>query len=250
MVRSRRIYAWLGAVAAASLMAVALLPYGGVIQTVAAIPLVASLTAAIFQLVRDEASHDRQVQRDEASHERQLLLVDAHNRFALAASSHLASIAFDKHVAFCESYVAEVLATLGMLFREGPTEQVLRHAANLYRIRDEHALWLTPSIEGNLEKFEAALRSIGAADHYVRVAHPGEGRQKQLNEMYKTFADVLGSKHMGPAWQGEPLTEDLAVSKVIHGLRGALGIEELSEMRTAIIKNALSSLKDEAGPSG
>jgi hypothetical protein len=51
----------------------------------------------------------------------------------------------------------------------------------------------------------------------------------------------MGSKHMGPTWQGEKLTEELAIAMVIRRLRGILGTEELTAMRATIVSQALSS---------
>ncbi len=41
------------------------------------------------------------------------------------------------------------------------------------------------------------------------------------------------------------MSNENCASKVIHGLRAALGIEELTEMRNAIIKKALRRLRNE-----
>ena len=46
----------------------------------------------------------------------------------------MAHTAFDKHVLFSEKYIAEVHKALVTLFRPGPTEEALRHAAALYTV--------------------------------------------------------------------------------------------------------------------
>ena len=83
--------------------------FGDVTRAVTALPAAAAVIAAIFQLVRDQAAHDRAI-----------VLQAAQNGFAVGATSHMASVAFDKHVGFSEEYV-------------------------------------TPSIEESLDKFEAAI---------------------------------------------------------------------------------------------
>lgn len=200
------------------------LPDGEFIQKVAAVPLVGSLLAVLLQVVRDQNSHDRQ-----------MLMQSSQNLFALGATSHMANVAFDKHVQFIEEYVAEVHKTLATLIREGPTENVFKHTLELYSLQQKYAVWLTPQIERDLGAFEAALRSIGANEGYLRSTSSAADRQERIDEMYKTFADVMGSKLMGSTWNGSPLTEDLAISMVIQRLRSILGTEELSAIRALLL---------------
>jgi hypothetical protein len=137
-----------------------------------------------------------------------------------------------------------VFATLDTLFREGPTDKVLPHATALFQIRRKHAVWLTNSLDSNLQKFEGALRKIGASDWYLRNAEGAKDRQQKIDEMYKIFADVLGKESMGPEWQGQPLSEELATATVIQGLRRVLGTEELTKLRSALVHSALSGIKE------
>ena len=74
----------------------------------------------------------------------------------------MANIAFDKHVLFCEKYIAGVNGALDTLFRRGPHEDVLKDADTLFNLRRNWVLWLTPEIEAGLVNFEGALRKIGA----------------------------------------------------------------------------------------
>ena len=231
----KSIYAVLIFVFLGSVATYILLPNGEFIQQFAAVPLVGSLVVALVQTLRDQATYERQI-----------LIQASEQRFAIGASSHMANVAFDKHVTFCEEYVQEVFATLDTLFREGPTEKVLPHASELFQIRRKHAVWLTNSLASDLEKFEGALRRIGASDWYMRNVDGAEDRQEKINEMYKTFADVLGQETIGPSWQGEPLSADLAIAKVIQGLRRVLGTEELTELRSALVHAALSGVKEHA----
>lgn len=204
------------------------------LQGLAAIPLVGSLVSLLVQFLRDEAAHQRT-----------LLLQDAQNQFILGASSHMANVAFDKHAEFSEDYVEEAQKALVTLLREGPSEEVLKHASTLYQIRNEYIVWLTPEVEDSLDPFEAALRTIGANAGYVKAIReqPGEGeaRQKAINEMYNTFAKVMGFHE----WQGKKLTNELAVTALVRKLRSVLGTEELTRMRGAIVKKAASGLRTE-----
>jgi hypothetical protein len=227
-----RTYLGLAAICGLSSVVYVLLPPADFLKNLSAVPIVGSLVAALWQLLRDQAAH-----------ERQLLLQDSQNRFSLGATSHMAAVAFDKHVQFCEEYVAEVHKTLHTLFREGPTQQVFPHTAALYSIQQKYSVWLTQQIKTNLEQFEGALRKIGANDMYLRTAGGAEDRQQRIAEMYKTFADVMGKERMGAAeWKGEKLSEELAMSMVIRRLRAILGTEELTQMRSAFVSKALAGL--------
>lgn len=224
-------YVGLAAIFGLSSVVYVLLPSADFLKSLSAIPLVGSLVGALWQVLRDQAAH-----------ERQLLLQDSQNRFSIGATSHMAAVAFDKHVQFCEEYVAEVHKTLHTLFREGPTEQVFPHTAALYTIQQKYSVWLTQKIEFNLEQFEGALRKIGANDIYLKTAGGAEDRQQRIAEMYKTFADVMGKERMGAKWKGEKLSEELAVSMVIRRLRAILGTEELTQMRSAFVTKALAGM--------
>jgi hypothetical protein len=204
-----------------------MLPHASLLESLAAIPLVGSLFAALLQTLRDVSAHDRQV-----------MLMEIQQRFSLGASSHMSNVAFDKHAVFAEEYLSEVFRTLETLFREGPTEKVLPHASVLLALRQKHALWLTVPLDNKLQDFERALRTIGAADWFLRNTDRHESRQEKIDEMYKTFANVLGKENMGATWNNEPLSEEFAVSFVIRRLRSVLGIEELTALRSKLIQDA------------
>lgn len=206
-------------------------PGSEAIQFLAGIPLVGSLVAALVQILRDQTAH-----------ERAMLILAEQNRFALGASSHMASVAFDKHVQFSEEYAKEVHKALTTLFREGPTPAVLRHTDALYALQKKYAVWLTSKLEKDLETFESALRRIGANASYVydtSNAENSEHRQQKLDAMYQKFAQVMGFEE----WQGEELTDELAVSMMIRRLRTILGTEELTKMRIAIVSKAIAELQ-------
>ncbi len=119
----------LAAIFLSSFAVAAFAPLDGISRAVAAAPAFGAAFAAVFQLVRDRMAHDREVSLQATQHS-----------FAFGATSHMANVAFDKHVAFSEKYVAEVYRSLKTLFREGPTEEALPHAWQLVEIRREWAL--------------------------------------------------------------------------------------------------------------
>ena len=136
----------------------------------------------------------------------------------------MANVAFDKHVQFSEEYVQEVHKALVTLFKEGPTAEVLQHTKALYMLQQKYAVWLTAKLEKDLELFESALRRLGANAHYVSAAPAADDFQQRLSAMYKTFADVMGAEFMGSnEWNGEGLTEELAISMVIRSTSCNIG---------------------------
>lgn len=186
-----------------------------------------------------------QILRDQAAHERELLLQNAQNQFVLGASSHMANVAFDKHATFSEQYVREAQSALKTLFHIGTTVKALDHADNLYNIRNEFVVWLTEDVESNLNEFESALKLIGANQGYLNAMQgsdkEGPERQKAMDEMYNTFAKVIGL----PEWKGEKLTDELAIASLVRKLRCLVGTEELTKMRrTLIMKAAIESKND------
>jgi hypothetical protein len=61
-----------------------------------------------------------------------------------------------------------------------PPATALPHASSLLEIRRKWALWLTPTLETELEPFETAIRKIGA-DAYLLEHTPGEPGANKRN---------------------------------------------------------------------
>ncbi len=179
-----------------------------------------------------------QVARDSVAHERSLRILESQNAFSIGATSHMASVAFDKYSTFCEEYVAEMFSALVTLGREGPTRNVLQHADNLLTIRRKWAVWLTPRVDEGLAPFEKELRKIGA-NAWIHHQAPGEADNR---EMFSAFAKVIGLEN----WQGEPLTDELTVAAAIRKLRSILGTEELSRLRAELVNRALRNIRNSA----
>lgn len=225
---SRTRLALLVGVLLATVVVAALLPHGELIQTLAAVPLFATLTAVAVEILREQARRQH-----EAS------LAEADRQFVLGASSHMAATAFDKHVAFCEEYISEVQAALRTLFREGPTREALTHSDRLFAIKQKYVVWITDDLELRLGPFERALRRIGANDTVSREFPASAGNAARTEEMYRHFAEVLGTEHMGKEWEGEQISDEAAVARVIRHLREVLGVQALTQLRSLIVEKAL-----------
>lgn len=192
------------------------LPTEALTRQLLAIPGVASLIGALYQLLRDEAQHQKQI-----------LLQEHKNEFDLAITSHMANTAFDKHVGFCEEYILEFHHAMVTLFRTGGSEELLNHASKLDEIKIHHRAWLTSQIESDLAPFENALRTIGAANHFYKMNASGAVSSGKMEEAHNLMLDIFGYKKE----DSEPANEEVRDTEVIQRIRRILGIEELTHLR-------------------
>lgn len=144
---------------------------------------------------------DRSIERQKAQQSRELL--ETQNAFAVGATSHMATVAFDKHIGFCEEYVEEMYKALYTLIQNGSTEEPL-DPRRFSRIRQKWALWLTHEIETNLDQFEITVTQIigGAAQD----------------------VDANG-----------PVSNERSVTRNIAYLREVLHTEELTALRNELV---------------
>ena len=228
MKHDHRTYASLLLVFVLSVGFASLLPAEALLREIAAIPAVGALLAAVFQILRDQAGFERQ----QISQQQQ-------QAFSLGATSHMANVAFDKHVEFCEKYVAEVHSTVVSLFREGPTEKALKHVWNFAELRRQYAAWLPRDIVEGLDRFETAVTRIGSLSYLVEALRgtTDPGRQPAIAEMYDVFRDVLNIPSDTPA-ERRP---DVAIEAVKEKVRAILGIEHLTKLRRRLVQQALSA---------
>lgn len=228
--QKRKFYGALAFVGLVSAFGIWLSRHSELLQAIAAVPLVGSIMGGLFQVLRDQVAHDRE-----------LMLQAAQNNFVLDAGSHMAEIAFNKHVEFAEAYMQEALAALVTLYEHGPTPEVLNHAQKMRAVRNRYLVWLTDTLEASLDPFEAAYREIGANAGYIEAMRgskdEGGTRQKAIQDMYNRLAQVMGMKE----WKGQNISDELAVKSLSRKLREMLGTEELTQMRGAIIKRAFGA---------
>lgn len=224
MMNTRNTYLALASVFIASLAAAIALPGAEVIRVLAAVPAIASLFAALLQIARDRIAFERSV-----------ALQEANNRFSVGVTSHMAEVAFDKYASFCEEYIAEMFKALTTLIREGPRQNALGHASTLSDIRRKWAVWLTQEVEGKLDLFEQAVREIGA-NAWLLEMKPGD--PEAIKKMYSQFAEVIGLE----VWDNKAITGEYTVTAVIGKLRQTLGIDELSVLRSDLVRRAHSGV--------
>ncbi len=202
-------------------------PISEIYKGIASLPSVAALFAALFQLVRDNASHQRS-----------LILQQEQQLFNLGATSHMANTVFDKHVEFSEKYLAEVHELVTTLTREGPTRSALEHAGKLYSLRIAYTAWITPEIEKKLMPFEHAVREIGATSGLEEALSGAEDtiaeRKEAIKKMYDTFKSLMNIGDI------EVKDEDATVMEVKNRVREILQVNELISIRDYLIHKASS----------
>lgn len=221
------IYLSLIVVFVASISAASLAPVTEFISGMIVLPGVGALIGALFQIARDSAVFEKQkhLQTDQQV-------------FSLGASSHMSTVAFDRHVAFCEAYLSEVHETIGVLFREGPTEKAMECAHKLFALKREYAAWVPKSVALKLEPFENAINEIGVKTHLVNALRgtKDDARSEAIDESYNVFANVMGMKKLKE--DAPDHKKELAVENVKESVREILGINELFEIRSFIIKRS------------
>jgi len=233
-------YIWwiYGAIVTVSLATAFFAPTSEAFKGIALLPASGAMLSALWQLLRDQISHERTIEAQQKQ-----------DVFNLGATSPMAGIVFDKHVEFCEKYLEELHKTVVTLTREGPTQQALEHAGRLYSLRIQYTAWLTPEMEEKLDPFERALRSIGANSGLVDalsqdkiVNDPEAEKQRQaqrtsaIQEMYETFKSLMDFEDVAVK------DEDATVKAVKTKIREILQMTELVKIRTHLINKCHDSL--------
>jgi hypothetical protein len=225
--RALVVYLGLAVVFAASVICAVLLPVEGLIRDVALVPGLGAMCAAVWQLLRDREAHNRQLD-----------LKQREQLFSLSVTSHMAQVAFDKHAAFCQDYVARVHKGVGELYRDGPSQHAITIVQDLAEIRQRHAPWVPPDVLERLKPFEEAVWEVGTSSLYVARAGEAPDRRKHVDKMHNTFSEVLGIP--SDDVKGRP---EVRVDLILAQLQDVLGIRELSRLRAAVIKNAMQNLE-------
>lgn len=200
-------------------------------EVIIASPGVLALFAALFQLMRDQAAHEKHLE-----------LQNNQFKFTIGAASHMANTAFDKHVEFCEEYMAEIHACITTLFKEGDTPKALEHASTLFQLRLNYAVWLTDDINEKLEKYEGGIRKLGAGAQFLRSTSGSKNYDKRrdafIEKNHDLLADILGFDNT------RELNEDFANEAVKKKVRNILGVEELTRLREHLITEATKAISE------
>jgi hypothetical protein len=150
---------------------------------------------------------DRSLQRLTQRHSKEQ--AEMQNAFSMGATSHMATVAFDKYVGFCEEYVEAMSNVLYSVIQAGATEKSL-DATDLSRIRKKWALWLTDDIERKLDEFEHRITRIGS--------------EAPVFDLYGAHVSIESS-----------------IKSVIGDLRKVLATEELTALRSELVIRSLGT---------
>lgn len=225
-----KIYVGLALVLVCSFGAAVYFPAEDILRGVYASPGILALFGVLYQIIRDQSAHERNLE-----------LQKKQQIFNLGATSHMANVAFDKHVEFCEIYMKEVHNTVVTLYREGPTEKAMNHASEFHALRQEYAAWLTDEINEQLFPFEQALRSLGANEHFItktiNVEQYQESRSKRIDKVYDEFKKLLTLD------EKDKPDPEIAVEAVKKKVRGILDIEDLVQLRKSLISEAIKAVR-------
>jgi hypothetical protein len=196
------------------------------LTAILSIPGVAAMVAMLYQFIRDQAAHERALDLQEKQH-----------RFDLGVTSHMANVAFDKHMAFVEKYISTMQEGLTDLFTTGPPGESLKFGQKLQDIRLSFRAWITEDIEVKVMPFEAALRKMGAHEIVLEGLGVGPERTRLVNEIYKAFSAVAGIEDEGQ------VDEILAPRTIMSHLQDSLEVRQLVRLRRAAIEAAINALE-------
>ncbi len=196
------------------------LPLDEVFKFFAAVPGIGALCLSLYKSWKDEQLQNKQ------------------QDFILGTASHMAEVAYDKHVLFCEEYVDRLQKGLQELYRDGVSKNLLTIGRELVNIRQKHSTWLTKKIEDELRPIETALIEMGAKENLLNYQGIGEERNKTVGRVYRLLGLILGHE------QSENDEESkMAIEEVVEIIREILGINTLTELCLEATKLALSRLK-------
>lgn len=158
-----------------------------------------SITAALLKYFGD-----RRIEREKAQQSRDLQ--EAQNAFDAGVTSHMARVAFEKLVEFCEEYALEVLNALQTLSGEEGLAEAL-DTGKFSQIRQKWALWLTPQIDSKLDSFEVRIAGIIGGAAPDRDANDlMASNEKIIRQQISFLRDVLRTEALA-AWRAVVLNQ-------------------------------------------
>ena len=220
-------YIVLAIVAVASFRVASSLPTEHILKEIANLPGIGALIGVLYTLIRDHADYEKTLvlQRDQQG-------------FVLGVTSHMASVAFDKHVEFCEQYIACMQKGLSDMFVSGPRADAIGIASKLSDIRLSYRTWLPADIQGKVLPFEDGLRKIGGSSIILKDLPVGDDRTRVVKEIYDKFDEILDLRARGNTTGGQ-----VAAGKIMDHLQDVLGIKQLFRLRIALVDEAIRTLE-------
>ena len=197
------------------------------LQNLSGVPRVGALAAALFRLIRDQLKHEDDVRLQ--SHQQ---------HFDVGITSHMANIAFDRHVQFCEEYIKALQVGMTEMWENGPSPQCITFWNQLANIRLSFRTWIVFADDSPVMKFEKALREVGGIAILHKDMEQGEARAQKIKEMYDIFEQIADLPTKPSDTYGT-----LAAGRIMDYLQDSLGAKELAQLRSTLIKDAIKNLK-------
>jgi hypothetical protein len=205
-----------------SALLVFLLPVSQEVRTVFSLPGLAGLFSLLVQGWRDQVAHERALE-----------IQIRQQQFDVSIASHMASVVFDRQVAFCEEYSAELYATMQKVFVEGPVEKTALYAHTLRGIRIKYAPWISKELTKKIQPFEQALIEAGTLGMLVDRMPNDPARANNINKMYGIIGKLLGMN-----MEGLPREPENMADLVLTHFADVLGVFDLEVLRRRAIKLA------------
>ena len=221
------VYIALAVVALASFAGAWLLPTTEFMHGIAASPAIVALISVVYQIFRDHATYEKTLalQRDQ-------------QHFTLGITSQMATVVFNKHVAFCEKYIERMQKGLSELFFEGATEKCIAFATDLEDIRFSYRAWLTAEIQEKILPFEETLRKIGGGSYSLEHLPLGDKRDRIVEEIEELFNKILDLQT-----RGEGAEKKIAATIFMDHLQDLLGVKQLVQLRIKLVDEAVKTLE-------
>jgi hypothetical protein len=190
--------------------------------------------ARILEQDRQRNSIEIERLRRDLQRDIQLLLKRQEQSFNLSITSHMANVAFDKHIAFCEEYAQCAIQCVDKLFKVDSADNTLLTFGELAQIRQKYAPWVPSNVIQNLLPFEGALFQVNSK--YVLLQNNASFSDKAAvsKEMLSTFSQIIGMPSAD-----ENGNSEIAIQYILTYLQNILGISEITQLRSIFVKRAI-----------
>lgn len=164
---------------------------------------------------------------------------------AVGVMSHMASVAFDKHIEFCEAYLKEADQALAELLMNASAKTTLDSVGKMAEIRRKYGLWEDKQTGEFLTKFQKALSEIWMIDRKIerseRAMLTFEQRQSLVTDFFnrlQTLVGIVPEIDVGP--------DGITRERVLQFLRSRLGADDLTKLRFHHLNRAVSDVTSSA----
>ncbi len=191
------------------------LPASTFIKTLVALPGILALFSFLMDIFTEKIEHFYGTIR-------QISL----NNFATGTGAHMAAVAYDKHVQFCEEYIEAIENTFDELTQNGTSKETGLLVLPLVRIRRKYSAWLTEKLEDELIEYERVLIEVGNSHYKKENSTEHADIEKYAKIIDENLASLLGNRESG-----------IRESSINH-IREILEVDALAQIRSTITKEA------------